>query len=258
VQVPFRSPISCAADEWWTSPPDCLALDEGEVHIWRGCLPQPEETAAALCKTLSADEHQRAQRFVFEPDRQRFICARGILRMLLGRYLGQAPENLRFSYSRYGKPALAHPAKSPIGFNLSHSHELVLCAFARNREIGVDVEHVREDRATREIAERFFSEHEVAMLRSLPAEEQAKAFFDCWTRKEAYIKGRGEGLSFPLKQFDVSLLPGAPAALLACRDQANPRALLWTLREISAGAGYAAAIAVEGDNQWQARQWQWE
>jgi 4'-phosphopantetheinyl transferase len=258
VQLNSHSPIRCAEDEPWASPPEFLAIDEAEVHVWRGSLPQPQEDVASLSKMLTEDERQRAQRFIFERDRLRFISARGILRMLLGRYLRQDPNHLRFSYSEYGKPELAHPAKTDIRFNVSHSHELVLYAFSRSREIGVDVEHVKEGRATRDIAERFFSEREIAMLRSLPAADQTKAFFDCWTRKEAYIKGRGEGLSFPLKQFDVSLLPGTPAVLLACRDEANPRAQMWALREIAAGADYAAALAVEGDNQWQVRHWQWE
>ncbi|MCU1298477.1 MAG: 4-phosphopantetheinyl transferase superfamily protein [Acidobacteriaceae bacterium] len=227
------------------------------MHIWRASLLQPADKLASYSGILTPDERQRADRFIFERDRQRFISARAILRLLLGRYLEQAPEKLRFSYSKYGKPAISDPIETDIRFNVSHSHELVLYAFTRNRAVGVDVEHINEDRATQQIAERFFSKKEVAVFRSVPSDKQTEAFFNCWTRKEAYIKGRGEGLSFPLDRFDVSLMPGSPAELLDCREPDNAQPQRWSLREVAVKDGYAAAVAVEGDRNWTLSSWQW-
>jgi 4'-phosphopantetheinyl transferase len=241
----------------WLTSPQSLSLTSADVHIWRASLVQPAEKLAFYSGILAADESQRADRFIFERDRHRFISARGILRLLLGRYLEQDPAKLQFSYSEYGKPSMKSPADSDLCFNVSHSHELVLYAFTRGRAIGIDVEYINEDRATQQIAERFFSEREVTMFRSLPTDKQTEAFFNCWTRKEAYIKGRGEGLSFPLDQFDVSLIPGTPAQLLDCRERADAPPQVWSLREIAAGESYAAAVAVEGKNDWTVSCWQW-
>jgi 4'-phosphopantetheinyl transferase len=258
VPIESRNPVSQGGDHSWEAPPPLLTLNDAEVHIWRASLVQPSETLASYSKMLAPDEHQRAGRFIFERDRQRFFVARGMLRLLLGRYLERDPDTVRFSYSEYGKPEIAEPAKSDLRFNVSHSHELVLYAFTRKRQIGVDVEYVNPDRAVQDIAARFFSEREIAMLRSLPQTQQTEAFFACWTRKEAYIKGRGQGLSFPLTQFDVSLIPGTPVELLECREPANARTERWSLGEIGAGVDYAAAMAVEGDKNWTVRCWQWE
>jgi 4'-phosphopantetheinyl transferase len=258
VHTESRNPVTEGGDYSWEVPPRLLTLNDAEVHVWRASLVQPSETLASYSKMLAPDEQQRAGRFIFERDRQRFIVARGILRLLLGRYLERNPETVHFSYSEYGKPEIAEPAKSDLRFNVSHSHELVLYAFTRRRDIGVDVEYVTQGRAIQDIAERFFSEREIAMLRSLPQSEQTGAFFACWTRKEAYIKGRGQGLSFPLTQFDVSLIPGTPAELLECREPATARAERWSLGEIGAGVDYAAAMAVQGDKNWTVRCWQWE
>jgi 4'-phosphopantetheinyl transferase len=252
------NPLTGGGAPPWEAPPRNLTLNDTEVHIWRASLVQSSETLASYSKMLASDERQRAGRFIFDRDRQRFIVARGILRLLLGRYLEREPELVHFSYSEYGKPDISEPARSDLRFNVSHSHELVLYAFTRRRDIGVDVEFVDPGRAVQEIAERFFSAREVAMLRALSPTEQTGAFFACWTRKEAYIKGRGQGLSFPLTQFDVSLIPGAPAELLECREPAKARAENWSLKEIGAGVDYAAAVAVQGDKDWTVRCWQWE
>jgi 4'-phosphopantetheinyl transferase len=229
-----------------SSPGAPLALDANEVHIWHASLNHPAETIDRLSHSLTPDETTRAARFRFQKDRDHFIVARGVLRALLGRYLNAAPADLRFSYTRYGKPYLADPFQhDDLSFNVSHSHERVLYAFTRGREIGVDIEHIRPDVVTEQIAERFFSAIEVASLRSLPVETQPRGFFNCWTRKEAYIKARGEGLSLPLDEFDVSLLPGEPPALLATRDD-PAEALRWSLHELPTDEGYIAALAVAG------------
>jgi 4'-phosphopantetheinyl transferase len=224
------------------------------VHVWRAALDMGAAQRERLEQTLSADERERAGRFYFQKDRDQFIVARGVLRTLLGRYLGLPPVQLRFSYSSYGKPSLA-PELQGLSFNLSHSHGLALAAVTCDRELGVDVEYIRPEVVEEPIAERFFSTPEVAALRALPAALQPEGFFNCWTRKEAYIKARGEGLSVRLDQFQVSLTPGEPAALLSV--QGDPaEAARWSLRELAPGAGYTGAVAVEG-HEWLLRCWEW-
>ncbi len=240
----------------WASPPNDLVLTSADVHVWRASLYLPLERVFALEQILAQDERQRADRFVRPEDRTRFIVGRGLLRSILGCYLSTDPGKLKFYDSPFGKPALAHESKPPvIRFNLSHAGGLALYAVAAGREVGVDIECIRPDFGTEEIAERFFSRREVAMLRALPASSRLKAFFDCWTRKEAYLKARGEGLSLPLDRFDVSFSPGQPAALLSVHD--NPTEVgRWSLRELFPGPGHVAAVAVEG-HAWHLRCWQW-
>lgn len=233
-----------ADQEGWNPPPAVTALGEGEVHVWRASLKGDAPAVEAFRKILDADERGRADRFHFERDRVRFVIARGVLRSILARYLRRAPGEIRFTYSAYGKPALA-VAEGGLSFNVSHSNEVALYAFARGREVGVDVEFVREDCAGMEIAGRFFSAREVDALRRLPAALHTHAFFNCWTRKEAYIKARGEGLSHPLDKFAVSLAPGEPAALLSTeRDPSEVSR--WSLHELRPGPGYVAALALQG------------
>jgi 4'-phosphopantetheinyl transferase len=175
------------------------------------------------------------------------VAARGGLRDVLSRYTGTTPESLRFSYGGHGKPFLGDEGGGGLlRFNVSHSNGVALYAVAAGREVGVDIEHVREDFAGLDIAERFFSSREVAALRALPGAERPGAFFDCWTRKEAYIKARGEGLSCPLHLFSVSLTPGQPAALL-CTDDEPQEAARWSLVELFPGEGFRAALAVRGE-----------
>ncbi|HZG52707.1 MAG TPA: 4'-phosphopantetheinyl transferase superfamily protein, partial [Pyrinomonadaceae bacterium] len=195
--------------QMWVDPPPATLLADGEVHLWRASLAQTPDALRRLYSTLAPDESAKAARYHFPRDRDHYIAARGLLRQLLGRYLAQPPHALRFAYGAYGKPSLdGATAAADLRFNLSHSHELALYAFARGREVGIDIEHIRADFADDDIAARFFSAREVSMLRALPARARTSAFFNCWTRKEAYIKARGEGLSHPLDQFDVSLTPG--------------------------------------------------
>jgi 4'-phosphopantetheinyl transferase len=221
-----------------------LRLGDADVHVWRAALDLPPDRVAALGASLAPDERDRAARFHFERDRRRYTVGRGVLRALLGEYLGVAPARLTFAYGAQGKPALATDGDG-IRFNVSHTGATALYAVTRDREIGVDVEGLRPDFATDEIAERFFSMAERQALRALSPAERCRAFFSCWTRKEAYIKARGEGLSLPLDGFDVSLSPGEPAALLATRPVAE-EAGRWTLENLDAGPGAAAALAVEG------------
>ncbi|MDQ2884495.1 MAG: 4'-phosphopantetheinyl transferase superfamily protein [Chloroflexota bacterium] len=226
----------------WTVPLHHPELASDEVHVWRACLDRPDEEVQALERTLTPDERTRAARYRFLKDRMHFTVARGMLRTLLGRYLLQQPSELQFRYNQYGKPLLEEDAPT---FNVSHSHGMALFAFTRGREVGVDIEYMLPDRAELSIARRFFSPYEVAALQAVPAAQQTRAFFSCWTRKEAYVKTRGLGLSLDLNLFDVSLAPGTPAALLNIREPGQ-RLSDWSLWNLEPGDGYAAALAVKG------------
>jgi 4'-phosphopantetheinyl transferase len=195
---------------------------------------------------LSADERRRARSFHFEKDRSRYVVARGYLRVILSRYLNAEPNSLRLRNNSYGKPTLVGSGhEERLHFNLSHSGSLALYAITQRRRVGIDVERIRDDLSHEEVAKRFFSPTERAMLHSLPVESRTKAFFDCWTRKEAYVKGRGEGLTLPLEQFSVSIDPTQPIGLI--ENRVHPADVsLWSLEGIDPGPGYAAAIAVEG------------
>lgn len=218
-----------------------------EVHVWTASLDQPAETVARLRALLDPDETRRADRFLFEKGRTQFTVGRGVLRLLLGDYLAIDPRDVRFGYNPYGKPSLAGPDDAhPLRFNLSHSGELVLYAVAWGREVGIDLETIRTDFASDGIAQRFFAPAEVAALRGLPEEARTHAFFTCWTRKEAFIKARGKGLSIPLDAFEVSLVPGAEAAVLVTHDD-PAEAGRWSLHELHPGPGYVGALAVAGD-----------
>jgi 4'-phosphopantetheinyl transferase len=241
----------------WETPPEFVRASEEEVHVWCASLDPKPGDLGRLWRTLSPDERERADRFQFEANRHDYVVARGLLRSILGRYLRRAPGELRFSYSPYGKPALAPGLKNGgLCFNVSHSGRLALYAIARNRRVGVDIERLRHDVDTNRLAEQFFSRHEVAALRATPSALRQELFFACWTRKEAFIKARGEGLSLALDSFDVSLAPGEPAALLATRGD-HEDASRWALRELAPHPNYAAALAVEGHG-WQLRCWRWE
>ncbi|MDQ2717239.1 MAG: 4'-phosphopantetheinyl transferase superfamily protein, partial [Chloroflexota bacterium] len=229
----------------WQTSPASFELSDDEVHVWRAALDLPEERVQDLERTLAADERERAAPFRFPEHRMHYIVARGTLRTLLGRYLGREPAMLRFCYNEYGKPALVSAGDQALCFNVSHAHGLALYAFARGRDVGIDVEYVRVEMDFLEIAERFFSPYEVARLRAVSPDEQCRAFFNCWTRKEAYIKARGMGLSLALDQFDVSLTPGEPAALLRIRE-AGQDSCDWSLHALSPGEEYVAALAVKG------------
>lgn len=246
-----------AASPFWKTPPSSLQIGDREVHVWRANLDMEPAALAGLQKTLSPDEQEKASRFHFEKDRYRYVIARGVLRRLIGRYSSRQPELLQFSCNQWGKPALEGSGLSPaLEFNLSHSGEYLLHAFTLGRQIGVDHERIRPDFATQEIAERFFSLAEASRLRSLSVEIQTRAFFNCWTRKEAYVKGRGKGLSIGLDKFEVSFAPDEPAALL--RDANDPEAIhQWSLHEVEPGADYVGAVAVEARNP-QFLFWQWQ
>jgi 4'-phosphopantetheinyl transferase len=234
-----------AGSDVWQPPPEPLQLSADQVHVWRVSLEASPETLASLWQTLSTDEQERANRYQFARDRQAYIARRGRLRLILGCYLGLDPASLRFSYNPFGKPTLQLQVAGQLSFNLSHSQGLALYAFARQADIGVDIEHLRSDVDHLALAEHFFSTAERAELDALPMEIRQQAFFLCWTRKEAFIKAHGEGLSLPLDHFDVSLTPGLPARLLATRAGLE-HADQWSLYNLEPAPGYLAAMAVRG------------
>jgi 4'-phosphopantetheinyl transferase len=206
-----------------------------EVHSWCVSLDVPPETCADFYATLSHDERDRSARLRFARDRQRFIAARGVLRALLGRYLGTHPGQIRFVYNAFGKPALSPEFGSPLKFNLSHSADLALIAIAADADIGVDLEYIRAQPDYAEIARHFFSAAEVDRLNRLPSHLHAPAFLSCWTKKEAYVKACGEGLAMP----------------------DGPRARRWSLYTLQPAPGYIGALAVEGSGR-RLTQWHWQ
>ena len=244
------------SDHLWTIPANKVTLAENEVHVWRASLKASFSTISSLQGILAEEEVKRAKRFYFEEDRLRWIVARGILRRLLGQYLDMDPREVRFVTNGYGKPFVVYPSQGAcLHFNLSHSADLALYAFAYDRYVGIDVEYMRVDIECEQLAHHYFSAVECAALQGLPPAVRLEAFFLCWSRKEAYIKARGEGLSIPLDQFDVSLAPGEPAALLA--DREDPQATArWSLHALAPADCYAGAIVVEGTH-WQLSCWQW-
>jgi 4'-phosphopantetheinyl transferase len=233
-------------------PVDELAcvLRENEVCVWSVGLEVNAARLSALEALLSADERERAGRFHFSEHRRRYIVARAHLRLLLGRYAKCAPRQLEFSYGPHGKPSLLFPA-TDICFNLSHSHELALYALSRKRDLGIDVERVRADLNAVDLAERFFAADEVEALQKLRPEHRQRGFFDCWTRKEAYLKACGDGIGVELNTFSVSLDSDEATAL-----RRGPQLERWQLAALDTIPGYAAAICVEGTG-WQLRYLNW-
>jgi len=218
-----------------------MSLALSQVDVWRANLDLPPDRIESLSQILSSDERARSSRFRYDLDRDRFVVSHAALRILLARYLRTRPSAIEFSCNEFGKPGLSGNSGRELQFNLSHSGTLALFAFAR-AQVGVDIERIRPEFATEQIAERFFSPDEVRSLRALPTNLQAVGFFNCWTRKEAYIKAWGQGLSMPLRDFTVSLRPGDPAALLSHANQVEISE--WSLRELPAPEPYVAAMAV--------------
>ncbi len=217
-----------------------LSLPEKSTHGWIVDLAAIANAPAPWHGYLSDDERARSARFHFEQDRQRYSNTRGLLRMLVGAYVGLDPGKLRFTYAEKGKPELEGIAE--IAFNVSHSGERALIGVTRHERIGVDVEKIRTDFDIAAIARRFFSSREQEELFSLPVAEQFQAFFQCWTLKESFIKALGEGLSHPLHQFDVSFTSGRPVSLHTRPEPEDASG--WYIQRIDLDPGYAAAVTI--------------
>jgi 4'-phosphopantetheinyl transferase len=214
-----------------------IELGPDEVHVWRARLDVSPAVFRGLSRTLAPDEVERARQFRFLRHRNLFVAARGILRHILSSYMRMAPDALLLRSSANGKPFMAYD-KCGVHFNVSHSGASALYAVARH-EVGIDIEQIDARLATPDVAMRVFTSGELAEWCALPVSTRSRAFFDCWTRKEACLKGRAEGLSLPLNELEV-WSAGDEYRVLFSGGQA------WLLRSLKPAAGYSAAIAVEG------------
>jgi 4'-phosphopantetheinyl transferase len=226
-----------------------LTLAHKELHVWRASLDLPAELMQRLAKTLSADENERAGKFLIARTRERFVSARGILRQLLGMYLGLDPDKIDFRYGPQGKPSVLATHDSNVSFSVSHSQAMGLFAFCGGGEVGVDIEEVKADFKGMQIASHFFSSEEIAGLAKLPPEQADKAFFECWTGKEAYVKARGEGLSFPLRNFSIGFVNREQVL----RDEMG-RA--WSCYALEPAPGFAGAVVAAGGG-WALKHYDW-
>jgi 4'-phosphopantetheinyl transferase len=227
----------------WDIAPALPVLHPGEVHVWRAETLAPPGLVTAYLNTLSQDERDRAARFHFAKGRENYVVARGILRALLGIYLDCAPASVKLTYTAHGKPGVDASRVTDLRFNLAHSGDLALFAFARGARIGIDVERCRSDFDGQRIADRFFTERESSALRAVRDSERVRAFTQQWTRKESFIKAHGEGLSFPLNAFAV-IEEGSGALRLKIGDAPESGAN-WHICDLDIGDDYAAAVAVE-------------
>ena len=220
-------------------------LEPGEIHVWKIHLAAPA-AAIQLEKFLSAEERERAARFHFAADKNRFITCRAVLRQLLAAQVGATPDALRFESRPHGKPVVSGQKNAAgLHFNCSHSADWGLVALARDGEVGVDLEQHRHHTDVGALAERFFSAAEIGALKTLPEALKTMGFFNAWTRKEAFVKALGLGLAFPLNGFSVTLAPGQPAALLDVVG--DPEAVRkWTLAALDVRPDYSAALVFAG------------
>jgi 4'-phosphopantetheinyl transferase len=219
-------------------------LSKNEVHVWMIPLDQDPDSTGHYYQVLSVDERNRAERFHFERHRRRFIISHGVLRGILSQYLACHPAEIQFDLTSHGKPMVSGSLKTfDLLFNLTHSHELAVVAVNHQHEIGVDVEYIKKMGDMEKIATRFFSKLEKVAYLDLPEEQRVHGFFNCWTRKEAFIKAIGEGFSYPLDQFDVTLTPGSPVRLLRIGDDPG-EAPRWTLESFQQGMDYIGSVAL--------------
>lgn len=232
-----------------------MTVSEAQVHLWRQSLDLSSLALSRLCEVLSVDEISRANQFHREVDHNRFIAARGLLRIILSRYISRDAANIAFSYSKFGKPYIASTSNaSELTFNIAHSANLAVYAITRKRKIGVDLEKVQAKFGGNEIAETVFSANEIAHLRSLSSQEQDSAFFKGWTRKEAILKAMGTGLSQPLNQYEVMFDLETSPTLSDDRLDRNPLRSWW-VKSIDLGDDFVAAVALIGDD-WKISYWQ--
>ncbi len=240
---------------FWAMPPTDRTLHHDEVHVWLAEHEMFRSQIPDLHLLLNEEETKKAARFYFEKDRRRFTVTHGLLRKLLAGYTNLSPTQLSFQHNAYGKPELSTGSqKDVLHFNLSHSHDLIAYAFTYTRNVGIDIEHVRTDIEYEQLTRRYFSPSENVELQSLPFSLRQKAFFSCWTRKEAYIKARGLGLSLALDIFDVTVRPDGPVKLLASRENAQETDR-WLFASLPMSPEYAGTLIAEGHD-WHMHCWQ--
>jgi 4'-phosphopantetheinyl transferase len=217
-----------------------VELADDEVHVWIMPVRAPEAVIAGLERVLSEDELEQASRFRFPHLRDSYIVSHGVLRHLLARYLDQAPADIAFVRGAQGKPAVS--PSSPLQFNLTHSGGMAAVALANGCAVGIDLEHLRPMTDIEEIAGRYFCPEEAAEILALPPDKRDRAFFSCWTRKEAYIKAIGDGLSCPLDSFQVTIQPNTQPRLVHIAGDTGTAAA-WTLHDLSLAPDHIAALA---------------
>jgi len=228
----------------WSS----FKLANAKVHVWHASLEQPAEVVQRLEAVLSNDERQHAEQFRYQEHRQSFVVSRGILRNLLSHYSNIQPKQIQFKYTLTGKPFLANGEETQnISFNLSHTGLLVLYAFSWGRQVGIDVECIRPVKEIGQIAIRIFSPKEYKRFQRISKEARERAFYNCLTRKEAFLKARGDGIYFPPQEVEVSFEQGSPASLFSVAGSIE-EAKKWSMHDIKTLDGYVAALAVEGND----------
>jgi len=229
----------------WEESATIPSLPESEVHVWRIPLVNPGKDLAGCLGDLSAEELERANQFHFKQDQIRYMVSHSHLRRLLASYLGLELDFIQLSLGKYGKPRLGgNLTNVDLHFNMAHSLDIALVSFCRGKSIGVDIEHLRPMPDLEQIAARFFSERENVQLAKLAEEQKLEGFFTCWTCKEAFIKNLGEGLSYPLDQFDVDFNPEKPPRLASIHSDPN-EAGQWLLTSFPVADGYLGALAVQ-------------
>ena len=227
----------------WSVAPDTVRLEPGQVHLWAAALHEFVDQSPKLEALLAPAEHQRASAFKFAKDRSQFVIRRGLLRIVLSRYLGQSPSEIAFRHGEHGKPEVQWEVPGQrLFFNASHSADIAVYAITSTCPVGIDVEHTVDISGIHTIARHFFVPRETQTLLALPADSQLLAFYTCWTRKEAYLKATGEGIAESLAKVEVSLAPQDEPAVVSVAG--NPRAREeWQLRPFVPAAGYLGCIA---------------
>lgn len=238
----------------WLIPPAHPTLPPDEVHVWFVNLAVDAHTVAELAASLTGTEQQRAFSFRSVSARTQFVVTRSSLRSILSAYLDVSPLRPEFVHGPQGKPTLAYPW-SWLHFNVSHSQDVALIAVTRLGEVGVDVERIRPFANDLGMAERYFSPRETELLRALTGESRAEAFFHAWTRKEAFLKASGIGLSYGLERVEVTLLPEEEARFLRI-DGCEQLAAQWSLRHLTPVAGCVGAVTLRGHD-YHLRCWKW-
>jgi len=228
----------------WLTSPENIVLSPSEIHVWRANLDINLSLQKKFWTTLSDDEKRRAERFRFSHLRVHYIASRGILRQLLSRYLSVSTQSLRFEYGEQGKPSLADFPH--FQFNISHSENQLVLAFAQEITLGIDVEFINPKTDFEVIAPNFFSKNEADTLLAQVPEDRPQVFFNCWTRKEAFIKAKGGGLSIPLDKFEVTLLSNDTPRLLAI-DWAPEEVENWSTFSFKTGEGFVGALMTDGE-----------
>ena len=225
-----------------------VELGESDVDLWKVSLDMPRNQIDELYYTLSGVEQRKADYFRFAEQRSSYIISYGILRKVLGAYLKMNPVELNFNYGKNGKPVLAGvPSDEMIHFNMSSSRNLTVIAISRYYEIGIDIEYIGDIPEIDRTANQFFSKAEADVFHALPVYEKTKAFYNCWTRKQAFLKAIGNGSLYPLKTFDVTLAPHEPAQLLRVKGKPQ-EASRWSIQAIMPETNYTGAIAVRNFN----------